>query len=111
MLVITFTTTANASGGGFSLLYQFLTGGAVKASPDSVNVIASSDLGYIRHPKLQTAVYPAFDLSVFIILPNETCDFPNKIRLRYSEIKLEGSFYDSLFVYEFVRPFWQLRGR
>lgn len=112
MLVVTFTTTETTTGNGFSLMYSFgKVTGALSPSQKSRNVLATSDIGYIRHPALQTEIYPPFDLSVFVVLPKEVCTRPDKIRLRYSEIQLESGNYDSLFLYEFTRPSWKFRGR
>lgn len=78
-----------------------------------MDVIADSEIGYIRHPSLASALYPPFDLSVFVVLPSDACALNDKIRLRYSEFSLgdSGDDYDSLFLYEFQRPSWRFRGR
>lgn len=112
MLVITFTTSTVPSGRGFTPIFGFGgTDDGVVASENSLNVLASSDLGYIRHPMLQSSSYPSLDLSVFIVLPSDNCDLGQKIRLRYSEVQLENGDHDSLFLYEFQRPYWRFTGR
>lgn len=109
MLVVTFTTSADSSGKGFSLIYGFGNNpNGVRVSSNSSNILASLDLGYIRHPILQSEVYLSSALAVFIVFPGHTCVSPDKIRLRYSEIQLSPN-YDGLYGFEFEGPSWNYR--